>query len=76
MEKNVVVKAADMADEMQSLVIDICKDAVEQYVQESDIAGYIKKMSRPVTAPCGTALLGSVSDPMWLIRATILSISK
>lgn len=53
-----VVKAADMADEMQSLVIDICKDAVEQYVQESDIAGYIKKNVEARDSPVWHCIVG------------------
>ncbi|VVT53761.1 uncharacterized protein SAPINGB_P003736 [Magnusiomyces paraingens] len=39
----VMIKASDMADDMQSQIIELAQTAIQKYSVEKDIAGFLKK---------------------------------
>lgn len=54
----VVVKAADMSEERQAAVIEICKEAILKYTLESDVAAHVKKGVEAVDSPTWHCVAG------------------
>lgn len=57
-DSRITVKAADMSEAKQQLVLNICTDAIDNYTSESDIAQFIKKSVETIDSPTWHCIVG------------------
>lgn len=55
---DVIVKAADMSEERQATIIDICREALLKYTVESEVAAHIKKGVEAIDSPTWHCVVG------------------
>ncbi|VDQ11921.1 unnamed protein product [Trichobilharzia regenti] len=57
-ERKAVIKNADMSEEMQTDVVQICSDGLDKFNIEKDIAAYIKKECDKKYSPTWHCIVG------------------
>ena len=57
-EKKAIIKNADMSEEMQQDALDVANYAIDNFVAERDIAGFIKKEFDRKNGPTWHCIVG------------------
>lgn len=57
-DSRITVKAADMSEAKQQIVLGICTDAINNYTSESDIAQFVKKSVEAIDSPTWHCIVG------------------